>query len=507
MQTLNLSEFLLALTRTSAQAGLLVVLVLLVQWLFRKQLNPRWRCALWLLVAARLLLPVSLSSAASLFNLLPRPTAAVRAVERAAATASPAAIPLLRQDRVRPTAPPAVMAEAVIPVAPETAASAVQPPIPDTPSTHSQPPTRASAPSAPVPWPLILFGLWGTGVALLAAQLIVSSLRMVRRFGRLPACDDPTVLAVLEECRARVRVKTPLPVAECASVTSPALYGLLRPRLLLPPGFAAKFSAAEMEFVFLHELAHLKRRDLWLNWLFAALQVLHWFNPLVWLAFARWRTDRELACDALALDAAGTGRNRAYGQTILRLLADYSHQPAAPALVGILEDKRQLQQRLRMIANFRPGRRWGVLSVGLLGVLAVVGLTDAQTAKPKNEGPSALSSTAATNAAVAAREVRVGADPVPELTGTDAEVRTLTVTVLDATTGQPIAGAEGAGTLHRRAEPDSGSTTHRRPGQIHPALRDAAEGSGRPQKQRLLVGEVRQSRATLGELVFLGPEC
>jgi beta-lactamase regulating signal transducer with metallopeptidase domain len=442
MPTLNLSEFLTALGRTSLQAGILVLAVLLVQWLLRKQLSPRWRCALWLLVAARLLLPVSLSSAASLFNLLPRPTAAVRAVEMAAATASPATMPPPRQDRVRPPAPPAVIPEAVIPVAPETAASAVQPPIPDTPSTHSQPPTRASAPSAPVPWPLILFGLWGTGVALLAAQLIVSSLRMVRRFGRLPICEDPTVLAVLEECRARLQVKTPLPVAECASVSSPALYGLLRPRLLLPPGFAAMFSAAEMEFVFLHELAHLKRRDLWLNWLFTALQVLHWFNPLVWLAFARWRADRELACDALALDAAGTGRNRAYGQTILRLLADYSHQPAAPALVGILEDKRQLQQRLRMIANFRPGRRWGVLSVGLLGVLAVVGLTDAQTARPKSEGPSALSSTATTNVAVAAREVRVGADPVPELTGTNVEVRALTVTVLDATTGQPIAGAE-----------------------------------------------------------------
>lgn len=442
MQTLNLSGFLLALARTSAQAGLLVLLVLLVQWLFRKQLNPRWRCALWLVVAARLLLPVSLSSAASLFNLLPRPSQGHPSAETVAITAPSAGLPLPRQDWVKPVAPLAAVPEAVVPEAPAASAVAAGTPMPDTPSAHLQPATRASAPSVAFSWPLVLLCLWAAGVALLAAQLIISSLRMVRRFGRLPICNDPTVLAVLEECRSRLRVKTPLPVAECASVTSPALYGLLRPRLLLPPGFAAKFSAGEMEFVFLHELAHLKRRDLWLNWLFAALQVLHWFNPLVWFAFARWRADRELACDALALDAAGAGRSREYGQTILRLLDGYSHQPAAPALVGILEDKRQLQQRLRMIANFRPGRRWGVLSVGLLAVLAVVGLTDAQTAKPKSESPSALPPATATNSAATAREVRVGADPVLELTVTNAEVRTLTVTVLDDATGQPLPGAE-----------------------------------------------------------------
>src|SRR5439155_14936998 len=102
----------------------------------------------------------------------------------------------------------------------------------------------------------------------------------------------------------------------------------------------------------LHELAHLKRRDLWLNWLIALLQILHWFNPLIWFGFARWRADRELACDALALEAAGEGQNHEYGQTILRLLENFTHRAAAPGLVGILEDKRHLHRRIGMIATF-----------------------------------------------------------------------------------------------------------------------------------------------------------
>lgn len=53
--------------------------------------------------------------------------------------------------------------------------------------------------------------------------------------------------------------------------------------------------------------AHVKRRDVLQNWFATVLQVIHWFNPLVWLGFARWRADRELACDALALETAGVG--------------------------------------------------------------------------------------------------------------------------------------------------------------------------------------------------------
>src|ERR1700690_422054 len=70
MEAMNAVNFLLTLGRVSAQAGVLVLVVLLAQWVFRRQLTPRWRCALWLLVAVRLILPFSLSSTTSVFNLL-----------------------------------------------------------------------------------------------------------------------------------------------------------------------------------------------------------------------------------------------------------------------------------------------------------------------------------------------------------------------------------------------------------------------------------------------------
>ena len=92
---------------------------------------------------------------------------------------------------------------------------------------------------------------------------------------------DPEALAVLDECCRRMNVRKRPDLFESIEVNSPALHGLFRPRLLLPRGFTTGFSAKELRFVFLHELAHLKRRDLLLNWIMALLQVIHWFNPLV----------------------------------------------------------------------------------------------------------------------------------------------------------------------------------------------------------------------------------
>jgi len=69
---MNAQDLLTALGRTSLQAGVLVLVILAVQWVFQRQLTARWRAALWLLVVARLVLPFSPESALSIFNLLPK---------------------------------------------------------------------------------------------------------------------------------------------------------------------------------------------------------------------------------------------------------------------------------------------------------------------------------------------------------------------------------------------------------------------------------------------------
>jgi hypothetical protein len=131
--------------------------------------------------------------------------------------------------------------------------------------------------------------------------------------------------------------------------------------------------------VFLHELGHIKRNDILVSWCTTALQIAHWFNPFVWLAFHRMRVDRELACDALALSYARGEESQPYGRTIIKLLEQFGRSAWAPSVAGALENKKQLKERISMIAKFKQTSRWPAFALSVFAGLAVITLTDAQT--------------------------------------------------------------------------------------------------------------------------------
>jgi bla regulator protein blaR1 len=75
-----------------------------------------------------------------------------------------------------------------------------------------------------------------------------------------------------------------------------------------------------LRYIMLHELAHLKRKDIVINWVTLLLQVIHWVNPLIWLAFYKMCVDRELACDEAILMSLDKGEEKKYGNTILDMV-------------------------------------------------------------------------------------------------------------------------------------------------------------------------------------------
>ncbi|HWV98831.1 MAG TPA: M56 family metallopeptidase [Candidatus Acidoferrum sp.] len=346
------------LWKASWQAAVLILLVLAAQRVFRRRLSPRWRYGLWLLVAFRLALPWTAPSRVSVFNFLsfrgsPLGTAGNRTNPTAQSSAS---------------APSASLAQPA-PVAADS-------------SSRLLASDSTSRPVAAPPWlgslfPLLLV-LWSVGALSLALCVLANHFRLSRKFTRRRPLIHAPVLNLLEDCKQLMHVRVPVTLIETPEVGSPALFGFVRPRLLLPAGMTRSFSLDELRCVFLHELGHIKRHDILFGWLATALQVLHWFNPLVWLAFHRMRLDRELACDALALGCVQGEENHLYGQTIIKLLESFGRPAWAPSLVGIVENKNQMKERIRMIANLRKTNRGLALAAVLFAGLGLITLTDAQ---------------------------------------------------------------------------------------------------------------------------------
>jgi beta-lactamase regulating signal transducer with metallopeptidase domain len=370
-----------SLLKASWQAAVLILLVLAAQWAFGRRLSPRWRYGLWLLVVARLALPWTVPSPVSVFNLLNLPKAS-------AAVASLRAAPEPRGS-LAPSAPVAAAAR-------PDAAAAARP--------------AATAPGFRLSLSHVLLG-WAAGAVALAVCLLVTHYRLWRRVTpRRPLIDAP-VMNLLEDCKQAMGLRVPVTLVETAAVGSPSLFGFVRPRLLLPVGLTRSFSPEELRYVFLHELSHIKRLDILTGWLMTALQILHWFNPLVWLAFHRMRVDRELACDALALSYAKEEENQPYGRTIIKLLEGFGCSAWAPSMAGTVENKNQMKERISMIAKFKKTSHGPALAGVLFVALGLVTLTDAQTSG-KPPAPAAAPAQApdivATSPAVGATDVDPG---------------------------------------------------------------------------------------------------
>jgi hypothetical protein len=200
--------------------------------------------------------------------------------------------------------------------------------------------------------------------------------RFARQVGNSPEIADPEILKLFAEAQAELGVHRSIRLIENGQVQSPSIMGLFAPTLLLPVDVRGKFDARELRFIFLHELAHLKRGDVIVQMLLAVLQILHWFNPVLWFAFRRMRIDREPATDALVLSHTGEAEKERYGLMLIKLLEHFNQRHALPTLVGILEDKDQFKRRFSLIAKFTRGAYgWSLLGLVLITILAIVCLT------------------------------------------------------------------------------------------------------------------------------------
>lgn len=199
---------------------------------------------------------------------------------------------------------------------------------------------------------LLLFG-WLGGVILFGAYILFKNLNFWLIIKSKPLLTDKNLLDLLEECKKQMKIHTVLGIIITDKVRSPALFGYIRPRLLLPEGTLEKLNNTELAYIFMHELGHVKHHDVGISWLLSIIQIIHWFNPLVWLAFYHMRVDQETACDASVLSKIKHNQSTDYANAIIGFLEKFRQNHQLPALAGIIETKSQTKRRITMITNYK----------------------------------------------------------------------------------------------------------------------------------------------------------
>jgi beta-lactamase regulating signal transducer with metallopeptidase domain len=203
--------------------------------------------------------------------------------------------------------------------------------------------------------------LWATIASALFCRFCWAQWRMHLLVRSAPVVDASSIPVDFAHLQDLAGVKQPIRLVTSPKLAVPAVWGLWQPRLLLPTDLINRLEANQLTWILLHELAHVRRRDLWVALFQRLMQIVYFFHPAVWIA--NWFIDaqREYACDDAALAACSLPR-RDCGDGFLQIIerANAHPTPIAPALGlfdGLLTNSAFIRSRLmRILDTNRPVR-------------------------------------------------------------------------------------------------------------------------------------------------------
>lgn len=407
---------------TSLQALLLIAAITLVCRL-APRLSASTRSLLWWLVGLQVLLGLMLPTPVSLPLLSPAKPEAVQVI---------ASVP----------AAPTFVAPSEHRVGSFGGASNSSPSVVDERNAADVPHVATSS-TASLPWGNILLALWLAGVLM---HLVVATrqwreAREVLRHAKV--LDDP---ALQDACRMQARA---MGLRRCPElrvsdvIRSPQVSGWWRPVVLLPSEHA--LTAEESALALAHELAHLRRGDLWLGWVPAIAQRVFFFHPMVSWAMREYALHREAACDAQVMQQHHAAPQD-YGRLLLRL--GVAH-PLHAGLAGASPTFLNLKRRLTMLQSASSDATSRMRSALLILVVAGAGVLPYRVTEAAAESPApAPTSTVAAPAATITPSVQPAPKAAPAVSATSATQAAPAAEARPAAKASPATKATLANTSH-----------------------------------------------------------
>ncbi len=304
----------LKLANTSISASWLVLAILVLRLVLKKA--PKWvDVLLWGIVAVRLICPFTIESALSL---IPSTQTIPMNIEMAAIPAIDSGV-----EAVNSMVNPIIAAS----FTPNPAASAN--------------PLQIWIPLATVIW---LFGM-----VLMFLYTAISYWRLNRRIDTAVLYRDN--------------------IFQSEHVSSPFVLGIIKPKIYLP----FHMNEQDLQHVVAHEQAHILRKDHWWKPLGFLLLTVHWFNPLMWLAYVMLCRDIELACDEKVIAKLANEQRADYTQALVACSVNRRMISACPLAFGEVDVK----ERVKSIMNYRKPTFWIIVaSTVACAIVAICFLTD-----------------------------------------------------------------------------------------------------------------------------------
>lgn len=338
MRTAILHNFLIEATIMSSIA---IVLMMILRKTMRRQLGNSAICFGWLLVAARLLLPISFSN--PLIHSIRSPFAADLAIR-----------PISGQILVRTRDAVGQLSSTLWRTGNDVAANAVEDLYQGLYFGQTS---------------MLLAKIYAVGLILVVGWFIFSNVRfrMKLRAGQIEPISGKLLAQYEAMCKER-GVK-PVPVIFTDPLPSACLVGVIRPYIALP----LTASPADAIHVLTHEVCHLKNHDHLWSLLRLVCCMVHWFNPLVWIAADMSRTDTELRCDDRVVKPMNAEQRKNYANILILAAARKNAPGVAVLATGMTMTGKKLKTRVLTVLKGKEPLRWLTVTFCVLASMCLVG--------------------------------------------------------------------------------------------------------------------------------------
>ena len=368
----------------SLSAAVMIAAIVILRALLIDRLPKTTFLILWAVVLLRLLVPVSVPSAWSVYSLLQPKQQSIQTVQEES-TVLPQVEPVVSQ-------PSAITTEPVTPAVDSAAGEAEEITTAPTQQPSAAPTVQQSTPTEQPPQaeektkPAISLPvepsalIWGVGAAALGLYFVVGYWRATREFDMSLPVEHPFCGEWLRRQKEKMPLRRQIRIRQFDRIGTPLTYGVRRPTILLP-NQTLEEQPKTLTYILTHEYVHIRRFDCVSKLLLSAALCLHWFNPLVWVMYVLANRDLELSCDEMVLRLLGIENRSAYAMALLEMEEKRSGFGALYSAFG----KNAIEERIGAIMKMK---KRSLLSA-VMAVVLVFTLTACLATSPVEEETSA----------------------------------------------------------------------------------------------------------------------
>ncbi|WP_163192225.1 M56 family metallopeptidase [Clostridium thermarum] len=320
------------LINISVATSITALIILGIKNLLKTRISPKWQFSLWIILALRLLVPVLPESKVSVLNTVPQ-VQKIEVVKRS--TIGPIENTLQKNEAY-------VTGQVVI-------------------GEQNKQITFSKTLMDNV------LLIWSTGSLIMLSYSTLVYLLYHKKTRRFIPAEDPSVYAVLEECKKELGISSDIKIR--IGGDTPLLKGLFKPEIILPEGYTEQ----ELKSVFMHELMHFKHKDILWSVLSTLLLCIYWYNPIMWICFKVFRRDMEILCDYRVLEVYSD--RKTYASVLLKTALKRNNY--LPCTTSMQNGEKDISKRIKYIAYFKKPKVLGsFIALAAAAIITIVCLTN-----------------------------------------------------------------------------------------------------------------------------------